>query len=301
MRVRHQPGHAVKERQPRVVAVGAEKPRGDRDQPLRVEAGHIRLLRQRAAEGLLGDQDALGRDARDLGGHAEFVDEPQLLEQHVVAARHGGGRQQVALAAAEGEGRPDIAALAEEEELVDRLPGVDKRQRLHAAADAAQLHRVGLERVLHLRAETEILQTHQRQRGPEVPDGLAQGGPFAAGHLQQAYFVFLGEDESAVFICCDRALGCFFAQLIERPKSLPVTVQNSGPSFRAGEEGAFEEGFSSGEGVWGLHLSVTRPRSRRPRPNAKTIYTQGVHSGNRRRESNDPGLAEGQISRKPLA
>ena len=73
--------------------------------------------------------------------------------------------------------------------------------------------------------------------------------PLAAGQLQQAYFVFLGEDESAVFICCDSALGCRLAQLIERPKSLPVTVQNSGPSCRVGEAGAGEAGVSSGEGV----------------------------------------------------
>lgn len=60
--------------------------------------------------------------------------------------------------------------------------------------------------------------------------------------LLKTYFVFGDEDESAVFICSDTALGCCLAQLIERPKSLPVTVQNNGPPFRAGEAGAGEAG-----------------------------------------------------------
>jgi hypothetical protein len=70
----------------------------------------------------------------------------------------------------------------------------------------------------------------------------------------------LGEDEAAVLMCCERAFGCFFAQLIERPKSLPVTVQNSGPSFRAGEAGAFELGGVSGERVGCGHGSAMTQR-----------------------------------------
>ena len=122
-------------------------------------------------------------------------------------------------------------------------------QGFHATADPPQPGGVGFKRIVGLRAETVVLEPHQGQRGPELPDGPAQFSPAVLRQLQQAYFVRFGEDESAVVICRDRALGCFFAQLIERPKSLPVTVQNSGPPFRPGETGAFEVGGVSGERV----------------------------------------------------
>jgi len=109
-----------------------------------------------------------------------------------------------------------------------------------------QARGVGLKGVVRLRIEAEILEPHQRQGAAEGADGVAQLGPARLGRFEQAYFVALGEDERAVFICSDSALGCFFAHLIERPKSLPVTVQNRVPGFAAGEPEAFEECLSSG-------------------------------------------------------
>ena len=135
----------------------------------------------------------------------------------------------------------------------------------------------------------------------EFPNGFAQRGPFTAAGFQEAYFVFREADDIEVFICSDAALPRRLDQLIERPKSLPVTVQNSGPSFRAGETGAGEVGGVSGKRVFLLHDSAMRPRSRPPRPNAKTICPQVVHTGNPRRESNRPRLAAGLFYRKPLA
>ena len=167
-----------------------------------------------------------------------------------------------------------------------------------------ELGRVGLKRVVRGPKETKILKRHDRQATPEIADRLAQRRPLRAGGLQQAYFVFLDEDEIAVLICSDTAFGCRFAQVIERPKSLPVTVQNSGPFFRAGEAGAFEVGRGSGERV--LHGSAMGSRSLRGHRNAKNIYAQAVHSQVPKRVTvsvrkgkgtggyNRPGLAPGK-------
>ena len=162
----------------------------------------------------------------------------------------------------EGEGGPDLAALTEQEKLIDRVLGINEGQRLHPAADPPEFVAVDLKGVLDLGTEAKHLKGDNRQVPAEGPDGLAQRGPFTPRGLQEAYFVFREADNIEVFICSDAALPRCLDQLIERPKSLPVTVQNKGPPFRAGEAGAGEAGRSAGEGVWFLHASAMRPRSR---------------------------------------
>ncbi|MEJ1971173.1 MAG: hypothetical protein WDM96_01185 [Lacunisphaera sp.] len=135
--------------------------------------------------------------------------ELQLLEEHPVAAGHGGRLQEIALAALEREGGADIAALAKEEEFVDRVPVIDEGDRLHAAADAAQFRSIHFERVFAIRVEPEGVKGDQGQLAPKRPDRVTQGSPIAAGEFEQAYFVFADEDESAVVICSDTALAAF--------------------------------------------------------------------------------------------
>jgi len=130
--------------------------------------------------------------------------------------------------------------------------------------------------------EAKILKRNDWQAAPKIPDRLAQCRPRRIGQFEQAYFVFLDEDEIAVFICADTAFFCFFAQLIERPKSLPVTVQNSGLPSRAGEAGTVEVGFLSGERVLEWHDSAMRPKSGCPTRNAKDFCAQAVHNSSPR-------------------
>ena len=100
----------------------------------------------------------------------------------------------------------------------------------------------------------------KRQEPAKSPDRLTQPAPRLAGGFQQTYFVFREDEEVAVLICLDTTFSCDFDQLIERPKSLPVTTQKSGPFFGVGEFGAAETGRKSSEGV--LHASSLMWRGR---------------------------------------
>ena len=89
---------------------------------------------------------------------------------------------------------------------------------------------------------------------PEVSNRIAEGGPFTPGGFKETYFVFLEEDEIAVRICAETALGCRRAEASERFQSSLVIVLKSASFDRTGEVTALEERGLSGELV--LHGSA---------------------------------------------
>ena len=264
--------------EPRVVAVRPQKPRWDLDQSAGEVAGHVVALRQRLAARLLRDEDPLGRDGDDLGRHAaERQDDQELLKQPPVVAEPGLGPQERLAPALEPELAPDPLLLARPVELVDRaLAGRLERPRLDADPDLPQARVRLLERVSLRLAEPEVGERAQRQEGPEPPDRRAERGPFGAGGLKQDHFVFRKEDEIAVRICSEIALGCRLAKSSERFQSSLVIVLKSGSGGCVREEGAADARGLSGEGI--LHVSAMGETSGAAHLNATTVCRQVIRT-----------------------
>src|SRR5690606_179869 len=97
--------------------------------------------------------------------------------------------------------------------------------------------------------KTEHIERRQRHERAPRANRFAEGGPFAAAALEQAYFVFREEDEIAVRICAETAFGCRRAEASERFQSSLVIVLKSGASFRVREAAPADAGGFSGEGI----------------------------------------------------
>ena len=277
MQIADEPRPVAMEKQPRVVAVRPQETRGDFDQSRGQPRRHVVALRQRIPEHLLRDDDALGRDRHHLRGHAaERMDEHQLLKQAPVVAEPRLGRECRLVAPAKLEHAADPLRFARQVEFVDGAVGPCERPRLHPAADAVQPGIRLLQRVFDPGRETEILQAAQRRRRAPAANRVAQRGPLGARAFEQAYFVFGEEDEIAVRICSETALGCRRAEASERRQSSLVIVLKSGSFDGTGEVTPAEPGGLAGEEV--LHDgSVDMRATSRPSPAmAKRFYGQVV-------------------------
>ena len=187
------------------------------------------------------------------------MDEQKFFEQGAIVAQTGLGEQEGLLAGVKLKHAADAFLLAGKIEFVNGTVVGGIGPRFDASADAMQSGVGFLEGVFGRGVETKILQWTQRQQTAELPDGITEGRPFAAGCLQQAYFVFFEEDEIAVRICAETALGCRRAEASERFQSSLVIVLKSASFDRAGEAPTLEEGGFAGELV--LHGSAIYGRS----------------------------------------
>jgi hypothetical protein len=273
MQVRDEPRPTAEKKEPRVIAVRPQKPRGNLDQIRRQRSRHVVALRQRFAERLLRDQNSLGGRGHNFRGHpAQGMDEQQFFEQRAIVAETGLGLQDRLVPRSEPKGAANPLLLARQIKFIDGPVRLRRKgPRLDPAPDPPQPDVRLLERILHVGGKTEIFQPPQRQKRAPRPNRIAQPGPFRARRLEQDYFVFLEEDEIAVRICAETAFFCCRAKTSERRQSSLVIVLKSGSFLEAREGAPADAGGLSGKGVLHDLSDDMRARSIPPRAKAKTF------------------------------
>jgi len=264
-----------------MIPVGPQDAGGNFDQPRRKHLRGIIALREGVAEHLLGDDNALGRHGHQFGGHAaQGMDEQELFQQSLIVAQPRLGQQHRLVAGAEAKHAADAFLLPGQIKLIDGTAVLRRGEGpcLDPAADAAQPGIGFLQRIFRNGVKPKFIQRPQRQPGAEIADGATQFGPAPTGAFQQAYFVVGEEDEIAVRICAETALGCRRAEASERRQSSLVIVLKSEPLGRAGETAALDAGRPAGERV--LHGAVMRGGSRgteKWQTEVAGIFCQVVH------------------------